>query len=500
MKEFDVIVIGAGMGGLTAALKLAGGGKKVLVLERQPVPGGVGTSFRRKGFVFESTLHFVDALAAGEEVREFLDKYGVSQKIGYIEMREFGRVIYPGHDWVVKNDFDSLKAWLKDNFPQEAEGIDGFFKEVDKFYRQLDAFSASKIPLWLKLLISPICYPYVIKTSCLTLEQFITKKIKDKKARAIIGTLWGFIGQPPSIVSAFYFLMVIKGCWVAKTAYIKGGFNRLFSAMVERIREYGSEARFNTAVTEIITEKGRRVKTVRTDKGEEFRAKAIISNANTIDTLTKLIDCDLLKVEYAKKLSSMQKSLSAIIVYIGLDVPASVIGMHYPLLSVNTTYDHDEAFRYSVFGDYSRCNLAAVDHSQLDPELAPAGKSTICVMTLTNYADWQNLTEEVYAKKKKEAASAIVANLEKYLPGLSSHIEFLEAGTPKTMERYALLPEGAVYGFAETVQQSGINRLSQKTKIKGLFLAGAWTSPGCGVHGCFVSGVDAANLVLRQLR
>jgi prolycopene isomerase len=358
----------------------------------------------------------------------------------------------------------------------------------------------SKIPLWLKLLISPVCFPSIIKTSCLTLEQFITKKIKDKKARAIIGTIWGFIGQAPSEVSAFYYLIVMKGCWGAKTAYIKGGFSKLFNAMVERIRELGSEVRFNTTVTEIITEKGRFVKAVRTEKGEEFRAKAVISNANAIDTLTKLIDSEAQKIEYAKKLSPMQKSLSAVTVYLGLDVPASVIGMRYPLLSVNTSYDHDEAFQLCFSGDYGRCNLAVIDHSQLDQSLAPQGKSTLCVMTLAKYAPWQDLRDEEYARKKKETAEAIVKHLEKYLPGISGHIEFLDAGTPKTMERYALLPEGAVYGLAETVAQSSLNRLPQKTKIKGLFLAGAWTAPGCGVHGCFVSGNEAADLAIRYLR
>ncbi len=499
MTEYDCVIIGAGMGGLTSALKLAASGKKVLVLERQPVAGGVATSFKRKGFTFESVLHFVDALGPGEEMREFLDEHGVSKKIEYIELEEFGRVLYPEHDFIVKNDFDSLKAWFKKTFPADAAGIDTFFREIDAFYRQFDHFTSSKIPLWLRLFLSPICYPQIIKTSCLTLEQFITNKIKDKKARAIVGTLWGFIGLPPSEVSAFYFLIVMRGCWGRKTAFIKGGFSKLFAAMVEAIREHGSEVRFNTVVTEIVTEQGRRIKAVRTDKKEEFTARAIISNANSIDTLTRLIDADKLKKKYEKMFSLMKKSCSAVTVYLGLDVPAKDIGMKHSFLSLNTAYDHDAACRSCLIGDYGNSSFAAVDHSQLDPSLAPPGKSTLCIMTFADYAKWQALTGQEYTEKKKEAADAIVAVLEKYLPGLSSHIEVLEVGTPKTMQRYALLPEGAVYGFAETVGQSSINRLSQQAKIKGLFLAGAWTAPGCGVHGCFVSGIDAADLALRYL-
>ena len=499
-KVYDCIIIGAGMGGLTSALKLAASGKKVLVLEKQAVPGGVATNFKRKGFTFEAILHFVDGLGPEGEIRKFLDECGVSKKIDFIDWNEFGRIIYPEHDFIAGNNFDTLKAWCEDNFPAEREGIADFFRVVERFCKQFDDYTNSNTPSWLKLLLSPFFYPLIIKTSCLTVEQFISKKIKDKRLRAIIGTIWGFIGTPPSEASAFYFLIVLKGCLGEKTAFMKGGFSSLFNAMAERIRELGSEIKFATVVKEIVTEKGKRAVAVRTNKQEEFRAKAIISNANVIDTLSRLIDCDSLKQKYAKKLSSMQKSLSATSVYMGLNVPASAVGMKYPLMYLNMTYDHDETFRSCVSGDYRNCSLFVISHSQLDPGLAPAGKSTICAMTLDGYANWENLTIEEYRKKKKELADTIVAHLNKYLPGLSEHIEYLEVSTPKTMERFATLPQGTVYGFAQTVGQASINRLTQKTKIKGLFLAGAWTRPGCGVHGCLVSGKDAADMVLSFLK
>jgi prolycopene isomerase len=89
---------------------------------------------------------------------------------------------------------------------------------------------------------------------------------------------------------------------------------------------------------------------------------------------------------------------------------------------------------------------------------------------------------------------------EKYLPGLSKYIEVIEAATPRTMSRFSASPEGAIYGFAQTPKQSGINRLSQETKVKGLFLTGAWTRPGGGIHACFISGIDAADLALKYLK
>ncbi len=498
--DYDCIVIGAGRAGLTSALKLAAAGKKVIVLEKQPVPGGVATSFKRKGFIFESALHFVDALADKEDIRGFLDEYGVSEKINFIELKEFGRVIYPQHDFVVKNDFDSLKERLKSSFPAEEEGVEEFFKDINKFYRHFDGFAYSEIPLWLKMFLLPFLYPLVIKASCVTLEQFMTKRIKDKRVRGILGSLWGFIGLPPCEVSAFFFLIVMRGYWGAKTAYVKGGFSSLFNAMVARIRECGCEVRFNTTVREIVTDGGKCIKAVRIDNGEELKAGAVISNANAIDTLTRIIDSETLKEAYAKKLSGIQKSVSAVIVYLGLDVPSGALGMNYPLMLINATYDHDASFKNCIDGDYRNCSLAVVSHTQLDPGLAPQGKSTICVMTLDSYANWDKLTAEEYQKRKKEVAGTIIAHLENYLPGVSGHIEDLEVATPRTMERFGSLPQGAIYGFAQTVAQASVNRLSQNTAIKGLFLAGAWTKPGCGVHGCLVSGQDAADLALRYLR
>jgi prolycopene isomerase len=498
-KDYDAIIIGAGMAGLTCALSLCAEGKKVLVLERQPVAGGVATSFKRKGFKFEASLHFVDALASGEEVREFLDKHGVSQKIEFIELKEFGRVIYPEHDFVVKNDFESLKSWCEENFPHEKKGIGKFFADMKQFSSEFDRFMDSKLPLLIKFIIAPVFYRSIISTSCITLEQFISKRIKDNKLVAILGTIWGFIGLPPKELSAFYYLIVMRGCWGAKTAFIKGGFNRLFEAMVDRIREYGSEVRFNSCVKMINTDGGKQAKGVVLESGEQVSSRAVVSNANTIDTLGKLIDSIELKNFYSRKLDSMQKSISALTLYLGLDIPAKAVGMNNFMLSISNTYDHYLSYRNCLESKYENCGLAVVDHSQLDPQLAPAGKSTICVMALDNFVNWSGLSKEEYVLKKKKAGETILGVLEKYLPGITKHVEVMDIGTPLTMSRFPSLPEGAVYGLAQTVAQSGINRLDQFTRIKGLFLCGAWTRPGGGVHGCYVSGSEAAQFALKYL-
>jgi len=497
---YDAIIIGAGAGGIFAAFKLACSGKKILLIEKQPQPGGYATVFKRRGFTFEAAVHSVDSMGKGGEVRDFLEEHGLGKEVEFIKLREFGRLIFPEHNCIVTGERGDFINYLKKTFPQEEKNIDALFKEFDKFYRHLDRYCASNLPDWLKLALTPFAYFYIIKMSIFTIGHLIDKYIGDKKLKGIISAIWGFLGLPPDKLSAFYFLIIFRGYYLASTDYIRGGFIRLFDAMVKKIRESGSEVIFNAAVTKIVTDNGRRVKSVVTDKGKEFSAGVVISNANPIDTLCRFVDCATVRESYSRKLPALEKSLSAFQVYLGLKAPAKELGMDAAMFCLNTSYDHEMAFTYSMAGDYDRCQLAVVDHVQADPGLVPPGKGSLLIFVLDNYSNWQGFSEEGYKAKKMEAANKLIARVEKYLPGLSAQIEVMEAATPLTMERYSSCPAGAIYGFAQTVEQASINRLKQSTKIKGLILSGAWTRPGGGIHGVFVSAMDAADMALRLLK
>lgn len=499
MMEYDVVVIGAGVGGLISALKLSLSGKKVLLLERQPVPGGFATSFKRNGFIFESSLHCVDGLCPGGEVREFLDECNINEKIKILELNNFSRIFYPEHDFVTNFKEEDFIRFLKDSFPEEQANITRLFKAMEKFFGDFDRYRQSDLPFWLDAVFLVLFSPSLLFVSSQSAQQFVERFVKDKRLIAIITDIWRFLGLPPQRLSALYFLIAFRGYYCQSTSYIEGGFSNLFAAIVSKIRENGSEVAFNTRVSKIVTYKGRQVKSVITAEGKEFSAKAVISNANAIDTLGSLIDDERIKSICRKKLAGLEKSISAFQVYLGLKVPAKSLGMSHQIFSINTTYSHQEDYDYFLCGDYDKCSLEIVDHAQVDPGLVPKGKGSLLIMILDSYANWKGFSEDEYKLRKEEAGNKLIERAEKYLPGLSANIEIKEIATPLTMQRFGMSPEGAIYGFAQTVGQSGINRVSQKTTIKGLFLAGAWTRPGHGVHGCFVSGIEAAGLALHYL-
>lgn len=498
--KYDVVIIGAGMSGLVAALKLSLAGKKVLVVEKQPVPGGFAAGFKRKGFYFESALHCVDALSPGGEVRDFLEETGIAKELEFIQSQSLARIIYPEHDFIAGTSPEAFTAQLKGLFPAEAENIDRIFAEFQAFYRHFDRYLDLRLPGRLKLCLVPLLYWRIIKMSCLNCSQVIARYTRNEKLRALISSIWGFLGLPPQRLAAFYFLIVFREYHYYPNSFVRGGFVRMFEAMVKMIRESGSEVMFNTTVKNIVTDGRRRLKAVVTDKSGRLEAGAMISTADCFSTLNSLPDDQRLKQDYRKKTRSFEKSISAFQVYLGLKVPARELGMDHFMFFLNSSYDHSASFEASLRGDYANSVISAVDHAQLDPGLVPPGKGQLLIFTLDNYANWQGLTQEEYKKKKTDTARLLIARLEKYLPGLSGDIEIMEIATPLTMERFGSSPEGAIYGLAQTPDQASINRLPQETRIKGLFLAGAWTRPGGGIHGCLVSGKDAAAMTLRYLK
>jgi all-trans-retinol 13,14-reductase len=167
-------------------------------------------------------------------------------------------------------------------------------------------------------------------------------------------------------------------------------------------------------------------------------------------------------------------------------------------IEVFTNYDHSKNHEIMLKGDYENTFFYITDFTPFNRDLHKKGLGSLNLFTLDHIKNWENLSREKYKKKKNEVIEIFIKRIEKLMPDIRKHIELTELATPRTMKRYTSNPEGAIYGFSNINSQSGINRFTNITPVKGLYLAGAYTYPGPGFFSCILSGTNAAKLVLKE--
>ncbi len=498
--DYDVVVIGAGGGGLGAASLLAKSGLRVALLEKHYKVGGYMTTFRRGDYTFEASLHAMGGL---DEPVDF-DTLGITDRLDIIREDPIYRSIFPQHDFEIQGNVDAYKQQLKDLFPAEAAGLDALFAELQEMEIVLGAFASLEREFNLDDLATIIEHLdagiMVIRSMFMTLQEFLTQYIHDPQLIGIWSQLVTYIGLGPSDVQALYYLSMWNSYHLGGYYYFTGGSKAVSEAMAEVVRENGGTIRLNTLVTKIVVKGGRAVQ-VQTQDDACYNARYVVSNANAPDTLLKMVGTENLPADYVADIEQMPLAVATLQVFLGVDHDYTDLFPGAREMFVNSTYDQDQAFEYVVDGDPNYVPFALANYTKADPTTAPAGKNVIIMSTYLPFDmgdDWHwDGTNEDYRAYKEEIAWILIERAEQYLPGLSDHIEVLEVGTPLTNWAFTLNPGGSILGFINTPEYGTKRRLPQETPIENLFLAGAWTYPGGGQSAVITSGMSAARMILK---
>ncbi len=496
-REWDAIFIGAGLGALMCAARLAKAGLRCLVLDQHYVAGGYAHHFQRKHkgakYLFDVALHQTGSLKDGEFMRRAFEEVGVLDKIELVEMEVVHRSVFPGLDITVPQDLEAYRALLKEKFPDESAAID----------RYIEIMLA--IPAELSTLQSPDgemrgdpaeLAPTAMRYMTSSLEDVFDDTVQHPLLRALLAQLWAYLGLPPKECSAIIWAQMWCSFHVGGCFYIRGGGQALSNAFCVVIEDGGGAIKLRTLVEQILCDDAGRAYGIRTADGVEFTAPVVVSNASTLDTFNNMVEAQWVPDDLREQVNATPISTSIIEAYVGIDGDAAELGLKEHEYFLNLGTDYQAEWEAVQQGEMEHVSVLLANHSSVNADACPPGKSVVEAAILAVGDHWIGLPEAEYEAKKARVTEVLLDKMSEVIPDIRERIEVIEVGTPKTMYDYSLNPNGAVYGYANLPTSHTVFRPQQRTPIPGLYLASAWTFPSAGFGGAMTSGYVAAALIL----
>lgn len=503
--ETDVIVIGSGIGALTAAADLSSRNLSVTVLERYIIPGGSSGYFTRPGYTFDAGASMIFGFGQNGTTNLLTRALQlVDKNIDTIPDPVQVRYHLPGLDIRVHKDYERFIKALEERFPNE---------RVRKFYDECWSVFNSLNVMPLKSLEEP---RYLLKVfldhpvACLNLVRYLAvnagdiarKYIKDPLLlRFIDMECYSWSVVPADLTPMINAGMVFSDRHYGGINYPRGGVGKISQLLADGIEQRpGCSVRYKARVVNILFQEGRACG-VRLSDGTELKARAVISNATRWDTFgdNGLVDEDLVPEAERTFRKRYVKSPSFCSMHIAVrecDLRVSMReedGMDCHHIMLDDWDDLETATE-------GRGTLFVSIPTVLDKSLAPDGMHIFHVFTPSWMSEWADLTPKEYKEKKQEILKKTVDRLERTLfPGLSSAIEFAEIGSSRTHRKFLGRIEGS-YGPVARKRLPGLLSMPfNRTEIDGLYCVGDSTFPGQGLNATAFSGFACGHRVAADL-
>jgi prolycopene isomerase len=479
LDSYDVVVIGAGVGGLICSNLLQRAGMKVLLVEQHCLVGGYCSTFRRKGYTFDAATHFYPLLGSPSTITgSLLSELEVTTE--WVKMDPVDCFHFPdGSRFSVPADLKRYLEKLKNEFPEEASNIDSFFALVRKAYM-----------VGLVHYFRNVDTERILPYRHLSIREVLNTHFKDQKLKLLLTGDIGHWGSPPSRTS-FVFDSMLRLAYFLGNYYPRGGSQVFVDELAQRFEEAGGHILMSSMVRRILinnhTAQGVEIETgsLRQRVRKKISAGIVVSNADLRLTLERLVGSELVAPDYLQTVKQLRPSLPCFLLHIGLkDISLEELrqaeGYHWSSWDAeNVATNAFKVFLPTAF----------------DPGLAPPGGQIIIVQKVTK-VDYEQIKD--WPAHKAEIEDFVLKSLENCLPGLSNKIVVKLSASAQTSNRYTLNYEGAMLGWEMAPDQLGQHRPAIQSPFKNLYFVGHWAQPGGGITPVMISAVQAARQITQS--
>ena len=496
---WDVVVVGAGPGGLTCAAYLAANGKRVLVLEANQVVGGSTQVFRRAGnrFEFDVGTHYVGECGPGGRMQTVLSGLALSGRINWLRQRPEGhcQIMIPGTTFQTPTGWDTYLDRLIAAFPDEERGL----RRCVSIMRTIAAGERPRRRPWA-----------LLRWGIRPITRLMSACGLSADAQAVILAENGDYTWPPHRTPTAMHAGFLHHYLQAGAYYPRGGGQVIGAHLTDVVQTHGGRVRTKASVERILVEDGRAVGVGLRD-GEQIRSEVVVSAADFKRTWTDLVGEEHLTRRLRRRLANLEMTLPMFAVYVALDVDLRERDTP-PLAWVWPTNDVDGYYREVAAGRCpERMPVGISCPTAKDPEgthSAPPGCSTLELVSWAprGHAFWGVPAAPVdgagygraegYRRLKEELTERVLDTAELLIPDLRERMVFCEASTPITQERFTHSTDGSCYGIAPLLRNLGPFRPRVTTHIPGLFLAGGSTEHMFGINATIWGGMGTAAAVL----
>jgi phytoene dehydrogenase-like protein len=512
-ESWDAIVIGSGLGGLCTGAYLCAAERRTLVLEAHYVAGGNSQVFRRRigdrSYEFDVGIHYIGECGRDGLITSILHGAGLAERVVFrpLDPDGYSTLVFPDFTFRVPVGWDRYRQRLLETFPGEAAGLGqvvDVLRQVGEEGRRLQRGefqmqdAASEAPRFLEWGLRPVT------------ELFSEYGLSPQASAVLLGEQATYAVRPsrtPVVVQAGISHHFLRGAY-----YPEGGGQVMAARLIEAIRAYGGEVRTRSPVARIRVENGRVAGVVLGKTGQEIDAKVVVSNADLKRTILGLVGESHFAPETVKRVRSFQMATPLFCVYLGLDVDLAAQGIPNTNHFFVGTYDIEGLYDRIDSGEIPADTVAYITAATVkDPvsrHFAPKGYTNLQIMTVApgDHEIWnvdrspaeggRYHRDPEYRRRKREVMDQMIATAERVLPGITGHIDWKEAASPVTQERFTRSTGGTSYGIALSTDQVGPFRMGPASEIPGLFLCGASAPSGPGIAGVMRGGVAAAGAVL----